>query len=80
MTPIAISTAHEITVPHQRLRNSFRAMARESAFPPRFCPICGLDSILPIVRKDVLNLYRCGAGHFFVFDPVPKLTDRKPEH
>jgi hypothetical protein len=39
---------------------------------PKFCPICGQDSIQPVTRQEVLNLYRCGHNHFFVFDPAPE--------
>jgi predicted RNA-binding Zn-ribbon protein involved in translation (DUF1610 family) len=35
---------------------------------PKFCPICGHNSIQRVTKRDVLNLYRCGDGHFFMFD------------
>jgi predicted RNA-binding Zn-ribbon protein involved in translation (DUF1610 family) len=46
----------------------------ESNFPvtPKFCPICGHDSIRRVTRREILNLYRCGDGHFFIFDSEPE--------
>jgi hypothetical protein len=38
---------------------------------PKFCPICGHDSIKPVTKRGVLHLFRCGEGHYFVFDPKP---------
>jgi hypothetical protein len=46
----------------------------ETALPitPKCCPICGHDSIRSVTRGEVLNLYRCREGRFFVLDPVPQ--------
>jgi predicted RNA-binding Zn-ribbon protein involved in translation (DUF1610 family) len=41
---------------------------------PKFCPICGQNSIERVTEREVLNLYRCGEGHFFIFD-----TDKEPQ-
>jgi hypothetical protein len=46
---------------------------------PKFCPICGHNSIERVTRPGVLNLYRCGDGHFFIFDSEPAANDQKAE-
>jgi len=53
----------------------------ESNFPvtPKFCPICGHNSIERVTRRGVLNLYRCGDGHFFNFDSEPEPKEQIEE-
>ena len=34
---------------------------------PKFCPICGHNSIQRATKRGVLNLYRCVGGHYFIF-------------
>src|ERR1700751_2697066 len=38
---------------------------------PKFCPICGHNSIQRATKRGVLNLYRCVGGHYFIFDFDP---------
>lgn len=42
-------------------------MANERLFP-KFCPVCGVASIQVLDRPGIHDLYRCGDGHFFIFE------------
>lgn len=39
---------------------------------PNYCPICEHNSIQPVTHRGIVNLYRCGEGHFFTFDGEPQ--------
>ena len=54
-------------------------MANESIHTPRFCPICGQNSIEAYVRPGALHLYRCGNGHFFMFDWFADFSNAEQE-
>jgi hypothetical protein len=45
---------------------------------PDFDMICGHNSVKRVTRRGVLNLYRCGDGHFFIFD-TEKEAQEKPQ-
>jgi hypothetical protein len=41
---------------------------------PKFCPICGKDSIQHVSNQQALQLFRCGQGHYFVFDIPDRMS------
>lgn len=45
--------------------------------PPKFCPVCGRDSIRVYEREGVLDLYRCGQSHYFHFLALQSETQEK---
>jgi hypothetical protein len=47
---------------------------RNEAYP-KFCPICGHDSIEAYERAAAVPLYRCATGHYFLFTA---LENKKP--
>jgi len=67
-----------ITMEHSKAPYHDRVTYKLTANIPKFCPICGQDSIQNVSGKIILNLFRCGQGHYFIFDSLPSNPEKSP--